>query len=244
MPVVHDADPWVRPALGGRESSWSYGIDRDGPGPQADLSFADLVDVLNPFQHVPLVSSLYRAVTGDEIQPSARIMGATLYGGPIGFAAATNLAIVQQAAGDSPGDLLIAALTGDGEAPAPENVAQLDGPEMPGAHLDGAETMPLPAGGHEAGAVAAQIDPRPWPPSRWSDRELPFESPGWRQDWQARPRDTAPTTATDAVALQVADAAPAGGGHVTGTDSGEQTAASPDDSWAAPATFRPFRRFG
>ena len=228
MPVVHDADPWVRPALGGRETSWRYGIDREGPGPQAELSFADFVDILNPLQHIPLVSSLYRAVTGDEIQPSAQIMGATLYGGPIGFAAATNLAIVQEAAGDSPGGLLIAALMDGDEAPAPQTIAQ----------LDGADDMPLPAGGaggEGAGTSSAQIESRPWPPTRWSDREAPAHPPGWRQDWQARARDTAPTTAADAAALQFAAA---------GETRSDRRSDSRVEPWVGPATFRPFRRVG
>jgi hypothetical protein len=239
MPVVHDADPWVRPALGGRENSWGYGIDRDGPGPEADLSFADLVDILNPLQHVPLLSSLYRAVTGDEIQPSAQIMGATLYGGPIGFAAATNLAIVQQAAGDTPGGLLIAALMGEDETQEPQDLAQFDG-----AQLDGDDDMPLPAGGEGAGTVSAQVEPGPWPPGRWSDRDPLIESPAWRQDWQARPRDTAPATAADAAALQVADPGPVKSELAAVTDGSEQPTASPDSLWSAGAAFRPFRRVG
>jgi len=248
MPVVHDADPWVRPALGGRENSWRYGIDREGPGPQADLSFADFIDILNPLQHIPLLSSIYRAVTGDEIQPSAQIMGATLYGGPIGFAAATNLAIAQEVAGDTPGGLLIAALMGSDETQAPQDVAQLEGPQLEGAQLDGADDMPLPAGGEAAGAPSAHIEPRPWPPARWSEREPSFESPDWRQDWTARPRDTAPTTAAGAAALQVADAGPETTEPApvapAGETRSERRSDSPDEPWVGPATFWPFRRLG
>lgn len=46
------------------------------------LTFGDLLDVINPLQHIPMVSSIYRAVTGDEISPGARVAGGALYGAP------------------------------------------------------------------------------------------------------------------------------------------------------------------
>ena len=125
MPIAHDADPWVRPPLGGGAVSSRHGVVRDGPGPQAELSFADLIDVLNPLQHIPLVSSLYRQATGDEIEPAARILGASLYGGPVGFVAAANLTVVQETTGQSP-DRLVGALVGveaPGTSEARETVA-------------------------------------------------------------------------------------------------------------------------
>ena len=48
------------------------------------FTFADFVDVINPLQHIPLVSQAYRAITGDEISPGSRLAGATLFGGPVG----------------------------------------------------------------------------------------------------------------------------------------------------------------
>ena len=48
------------------------------------MSFLDLLDVINPLQHIPLISTLYRSVTGDEIDPASKLMGSTLYWGPIG----------------------------------------------------------------------------------------------------------------------------------------------------------------
>ena len=49
------------------------------------LGFADLLDVINPLQHIPVIANLYRAITGDQISPPARMAGGTLFGGPIGF---------------------------------------------------------------------------------------------------------------------------------------------------------------
>lgn len=146
MPIAHDADPWVRPPLRNQATS-IYGIRRDGPGPQEDYSFADLLDIINPLQHIPIVSSIYRELTGDEIKPSAQIFGATLYGGPIGLIASTSMAVVQEAAGGSPADLMVASLLGGGE---PETAA--DREDVAAAQADA--ELP-PAGGPAAAAATA-----------------------------------------------------------------------------------------
>ncbi|MBN9556226.1 MAG: hypothetical protein J0I26_01700, partial [Alphaproteobacteria bacterium] len=54
-------------------------------GEDSGFSFADLLDVINPLQHIPIVSTIYRAITHDTIKPAERIAGDTLYGGVIGF---------------------------------------------------------------------------------------------------------------------------------------------------------------
>jgi len=48
------------------------------------FSFWDLLDIINPLQHIPLVSSIYREITGDEINGFARVAGGALYGGIAG----------------------------------------------------------------------------------------------------------------------------------------------------------------
>lgn len=50
------------------------------------FTFADIIDIINPLQHIPVVSSIYRKITGDIIAPSMQIAGDALYGGPIGAA--------------------------------------------------------------------------------------------------------------------------------------------------------------
>ena len=55
---------------------------------EADLTFDDFIDVINPLHHLPIVSTIYRAITGDQISVHARAMGGGLYGGPIGLLAA------------------------------------------------------------------------------------------------------------------------------------------------------------
>jgi hypothetical protein len=52
------------------------------------FTFADLIDIINPLQHIPILSNIYRKLSGDTIDPAARIAGGTLFGGPIGAALA------------------------------------------------------------------------------------------------------------------------------------------------------------
>ena len=53
------------------------------------FTFFDFLDIINPLQHIPVISTIYRAITGDQIDPGSRIAGATLFGGPLGGALAS-----------------------------------------------------------------------------------------------------------------------------------------------------------
>ena len=57
------------------------------------FNFRDVLDLVNPLQHIPVVGNLYRHLTGDIAAPAIRIAGGALFGGPLGaaFAAATVL---------------------------------------------------------------------------------------------------------------------------------------------------------
>src|SRR5688572_21325257 len=50
--------------------------------------FGEIWDTINPFQHIPIVSQLYRAASGSDISAFANIAGSTIYGGPVGGAIA------------------------------------------------------------------------------------------------------------------------------------------------------------
>ena len=66
------------------------------------LGFGDLVDALNPLQHLPGVSSVYRHVTGDDISLPARLAGGLLFGGPAGLLGSAALAAFESITGDDP----------------------------------------------------------------------------------------------------------------------------------------------
>lgn len=50
------------------------------------LGFGDLLDIINPLHHIPLVGTIYRSISGDAINPVMKIAGGALFGGPIGAA--------------------------------------------------------------------------------------------------------------------------------------------------------------
>jgi len=58
----------------------AYAEGDEGP------SFKDVLDTINPLQHIPIISTIYRELTGDQPGAIARIAGSALYGGPVGLA--------------------------------------------------------------------------------------------------------------------------------------------------------------
>ena len=82
------------------------------------LSFHDLLNVVNPLQHIPVVSTLYRAITGDTITPLERIAGDTLYGGAWGFVSSVANVAFQEITGKDIGDTVLGWIEGDDDASA------------------------------------------------------------------------------------------------------------------------------
>jgi hypothetical protein len=85
--------------------------------PDHDVSFSDVLSTLNPLQYIPIVGSIYRAVTGDTVSPAAQVVVGTLLGGPIGLIASAADAILQQATGKDLGDRVVAMFTPDSSTP-------------------------------------------------------------------------------------------------------------------------------
>ena len=63
------------------------------------FSFFDLLDMINPLQHIPLVNIAYRKITGDEIKPISSIVGGAVFGGPIGAVGGIANAVIHDATG-------------------------------------------------------------------------------------------------------------------------------------------------
>lgn len=74
--------------------------------------FAGLLDIINPLQHIPGVSTIYSQLTGDKSSPAASIIGGAIFGGPIGLIASIANAIFEQETGKDIGSHLFAAATG------------------------------------------------------------------------------------------------------------------------------------
>lgn len=110
---------------GGGEKLWG----EDG------LTFGDVLDLINPLQHLPVISSVYRAVTGDEIAPGARVFGGVLFGGVLGLVNAVINAVVEDTTGKDLSDHALALFGGkgdDGPGAAPVTVATAAMPSGPG----------------------------------------------------------------------------------------------------------------
>jgi hypothetical protein len=84
----------------------------------AGVSFGDLLDVINPLQHLPVISTLYREISGDKIGTPEKIAGDTLYGGLYGFFASLADTAFQAITGKNVGDTVLAFLTGDDSSAA------------------------------------------------------------------------------------------------------------------------------
>lgn len=82
-------------------------------------SFWDLLDVVNPLQHIPVIGDLYRDLTGDQIGVGARLAGGTLFGGPVGFIASAVDCAIEQDTGKGMGGHMLA-LFQDDTAPIPD----------------------------------------------------------------------------------------------------------------------------
>ena len=84
--------PSVKPVA---EPTVSAPVDEDGFG------FDDFLDVINPLQHVPVIGSLYRAITGDHIEAPAQLAGGAIFGGLNGFLGALGSLAYEGIAGES-----------------------------------------------------------------------------------------------------------------------------------------------
>lgn len=125
--------------------SWLFG--------EGGFGFDDLIDIVNPLQHIPIVSSIYRWITGDEIAPAASVAGGALFGGPIGMAGAIAGVAVEEATGRDLGAHAIAMMLGDDSAAGQVGDPALDPADT--ANLAAAPTAPAPQMAL-AGAPAAQ----------------------------------------------------------------------------------------
>lgn len=97
------------------------------------FTFADVLDMVNPLQHIPVVSTIYRHITGDEMAQAPNLVGGTLFGGLMGnplsgLASAALNGIVKENTGKELGEHVTAALTNPDaeiqeEAPQPTIIA-------------------------------------------------------------------------------------------------------------------------
>ncbi len=122
--------------------------------------FHQLLSELNPLQYVPVVGTIYRAITGDTIPESARIAGSMvvsgLMGGPIGIATNIGVTLLEQVTGIDPEKLGSRLLANLG----------IGSPAEPAAPAHQIAASPDAA----AGAAIAETAPNP-PNTAWSSAQ-------------------------------------------------------------------------
>lgn len=64
------------------------------------FGFGDIIDMINPLQHIPVVNKFYQSATGDTIGSIAMIVGGAIFGGPIGALTSAGFAAYKTSQSD------------------------------------------------------------------------------------------------------------------------------------------------
>lgn len=121
-PKQEDASPasWQDAPLTRRHQASNYrgqdiaGTDAEKQAFGEDgLQVSDVLDAINPLQHIPFVSTLYRELTGDTMSAGSKIAGGALLGGPIGLVASVFDTIFTGETGKSFSETAVAMVSGE-----------------------------------------------------------------------------------------------------------------------------------
>ncbi len=80
---------------------------------EEEFGFLDFLDIVNPLQHIPIVSTIYQHLAGDTIKPAANVLGAALFGGPVGAAGSIAMTVASEIMSGNNNDTLSAAVPTD-----------------------------------------------------------------------------------------------------------------------------------
>jgi hypothetical protein len=104
--------------------------------------FHHLLDVVNPLQHLPVIGTVYRAVTGEHIGPVEKVAGDALYGGLWGAISAVADLAFEGITGKSVEDTVLGWFKNDSSG----QVAKITAPTLNIAQsLPSADTPALPS---------------------------------------------------------------------------------------------------
>ncbi len=109
----------------------------DAGATEESFGFGDFLDVINPLQHIPVVGTIYRELTGDQISETARMAGGAIWGGPAGLIGALANTITEREAGGDIGATALAYARSEETGPSTAPAATLAA-----APETGAETAP------------------------------------------------------------------------------------------------------
>lgn len=131
-----------------------------------EFSFGDLLDIINPLQHVPIVATIYRNLSGDQIGTLPRVLGGAVWGRLGGFIAGVVNSMVEWFTGKDLGDHIYSAIWGRPEIGA-------DAPVVAGAVKPQA---PITATAGQAVLVGAEL------PGELESRPSAQSTPAPRQE--------------------------------------------------------------
>jgi hypothetical protein len=115
------------------------------------FGFRDILDIINPLQHLPVIGSIYRWLTGDRPGVVAQIAGDALYGGPIGFGVSVLSAATEDSQGRDLGEQAITAIFGNHASSSTSAVAAQT-PAAPAASPVATSSAAVPAASTAAAA--------------------------------------------------------------------------------------------
>jgi hypothetical protein len=137
------------------------------------FGFDDLIDIVNPLQHIPVVSSIYRELTGDEISDGARIAGGAILGGIGGAMVSIANTVIEGETGKDIGENILALFESDEPTNASKLATNREVPVSPQAIVhealqevsDSKQAIPLPTDKPEVAhlkpleAIAPELPP-------------------------------------------------------------------------------------
>ena len=119
------------------------------------FGFHDVLDLLNPLQHIPVIGSVYRWLTDDVPGNVSRIIGDGLFGGPIGLVTGALSVALKEETGKDPGEMAISLFTGSdtetpeaavaAAVPAADSSVAASAPHLPVNTTRTASASPSPA---------------------------------------------------------------------------------------------------
>ncbi|TXH39286.1 MAG: hypothetical protein E6Q98_01150 [Rhodospirillaceae bacterium] len=93
-------------------------------GEDGKFGWDDLVDLINPLQHIPGVNAIYRELTGDEIHGAAELLGAIPFGPFSTLGAVVNIAVKSITGRDIGGNVLAMIMGEDDKTSAADLAAR------------------------------------------------------------------------------------------------------------------------
>lgn len=95
----------------------------------SEFSFEDILDVINPLQHIPIVSNIYKEQTQDDISNQAKSVGDILYGfvtgGVFGVLSALGNTILKQETSKDASEHLMAFISEEDKQQSRQNIASM-----------------------------------------------------------------------------------------------------------------------